>query len=178
MGFKALNTVLNPKRQCADWANQTLDSNFKRRPRGVSWQEKSFWPIKLLLCFWHHQRWKLMAKLLDKSFHVQKGFTSSSRGDDVHSHAISCPYCNCVPMFSMKCSNVHSHTTLLLATDLYNCHDNYCLLSIPISVHSIVPSFKTNSCCCCTRLWNEGSLVTKSKNWLAQHKFANMCMWD
>jgi hypothetical protein len=65
---------------------------------------------------------------------------------------------NCDPMFSMKCSNVHSHTSLLLATDLGNCHDNYCLLSIPTSVHSIVPSFKTNSCCCCTRVRNEGSL--------------------
>jgi hypothetical protein len=48
MGFKAQNTVLNPKRQCADWANQTLDSNFKRRPRGVSWQEKAFDPLN---CF-------------------------------------------------------------------------------------------------------------------------------
>ncbi len=36
MGFKAQNTVLNPKRGCANWADQTLDCNFKRRPRGVS----------------------------------------------------------------------------------------------------------------------------------------------
>ncbi len=82
------------------------------------------------------------------------------------------------PMFSMKCSKAYNHRSLLLATDLDNCHDIYSLLSIPISVHSIVPSFKTNSCCCCTRFRIEGSLVSKSKNWLAQHKLANICMWD
>jgi hypothetical protein len=30
-----------------------------------------------------------MAKLVDKSFHVQKGSKSSSRGDGVHTHIIS-----------------------------------------------------------------------------------------
>ncbi len=129
MGFKAQNTVLNLKRRCAGWADQTLDSNFKRRPRGVSQQKKSFEPIKLLLCFWHHQRWKLMAKLVDKSFHVQKGFTSFWRGDDVHSHATSCLHCNWDP-----CSpwSVPMPTTTI----------PYCLLVIWITVMTSTASYQ------------------------------------
>ncbi len=63
-----------------------------------------------------------------------KGFTSSSRGDDVHSHATSCLHCNWDP-----CSpwSVPMPTTT----------DPYCLLLIWITVMTSTPSYQFPSLC-------------------------------